>query len=100
MATQGLDAGMHILDELVHDAEPIPSAWRDDPSRQAVDPGMTILSECVLDAATPDDPVQAQVEQLAQLILTSANPVEAASRVQALLRDRLAQPPLGSAGSP
>ena len=100
MNTHGMAGEIFFLDGLVYDAQPPTPEGGVPRNSLAIDCGMTFLSETVLDAATPDDPVQAQVEQLAQLILTSANPVEVASRVQALLRDRLAQPPLGSAGSP
>ena len=99
MATQGLDGGMHILDELDFDAEPPAPAGGGPRNSLAIDCGMTFLSEIVFDAATPEDPVQAQVESLARLILNSADPVETAARVQRILRDRLA-PPFGSTGRP
>ncbi len=46
------------------------------------------------------DPVEAQVERLAKLITASPDPVRTAARAVQLLRDQLAQPPLGPTGRP
>lgn len=99
MAIQPMGGEMFVLDELDFDAG-APSASGDTArGLTLVGCGMTFLSECVLDAGTPPDPIKDHVESLARLILTSANPPETAARAQQLLRDHLA-PPSGSTGRP
>ena len=100
MASQRMGGEMFVLDELDFDAG-VPSSPGDIArSHTLVGCGMTFLTECVLDAGTPLDPVEAQVERLAKLITASPDPVGTAARAVQLLRDQLAQPPLGPTGRP
>lgn len=97
MPAPGQNAGFHVLDDFVCEAIHAPGVPLADPAKQGRNEGMAVVEELMLEAgkertrsAALEDTLESEVERLARLISTSADPIGTAALFQKLLLAALA----------
>ena len=97
MPAPGFNPGFHVLDDFVCEAIHAPSVPLADPANQGRNEGMSVVEELVVAAgkepkrpAALKEALESEVERLARLISTSADPIGTAALFQKLLLAALA----------
>ena len=97
MPARDHNAGFHVLDDFVCEAIHAPSVPLADPTKQGRNEGMAVVEELVFEAgkesirsAALEDVLESEVERLARLISSSADPLGTAALFQKLLLAALA----------